>query len=82
MNTKLTLKLDKATIKRAKSYAKKTDQSLSYLVENYFKLISEKENFEPDEISALVEELSGIIDLSEDFDYMKEYHDYIMEKYS
>ena len=44
MNTKLTLKLNKRSIDRAKKYARKNKQSLSALVENYFNLIVEKDN--------------------------------------
>ena len=44
MNTKLTLKLNKRAIDRAKRYAQKNKQSLSVMVENYFNLISDKES--------------------------------------
>ena len=43
MDTKLTLKLNKRAIERAKKYAKKNKQSLSGIVENYFNMISNKE---------------------------------------
>ena len=82
MNAKLTLKLNKSAIDQAKSYAKKTNQSLSFLVEKYFTLISEKNRSLPEDISPIVQELSGIINLADDFDYKKEYHNYIREKYS
>lgn len=82
MNAKLTLKLNKSAIDQAKSYAKKTNQSLSFLVEKYFILISEKNSSVPDDISPIVQELSGIINLPEDFDYKSEYRNYIQEKYS
>lgn len=82
MNAKLTLKLNKNAIEQAKIYAKNTNQSLSFLVEKYFKLIAEKGQTSPDDISPVVKEISGIIKLSDDFDYKKEYHQYIEEKYS
>lgn len=82
MNAKLTLKLNKDAIDHAKSYAKKTNQSLSFLVEKYFTLISEKNSSIPDDISPIVQELSGIINLPDDFDCKGEYHNYIQEKYS
>ncbi len=82
MNVKLILKLNKNAIDRAKSYAKKTNQSLSFLVEKYFTLISERYSSLPDDISPTVQELSGIIKLEDNYDYKKEYHDYILEKYS
>ena len=43
MKTKLTLTLDKEVIKEAKAYAKDHGQSLSKIVENYFKDITKKE---------------------------------------
>ena len=42
METKLTLKLDKAVIQSVKKYAHKNNKSLSKLVESYFRnLVSE-----------------------------------------
>ena len=40
MNTKLTLTIEKEVIEVAKEYAKEKGQSLSEMVENYFKLIT------------------------------------------
>lgn len=82
MNTKLTLKLNKRTIENAKRYAKKNNQSLSSLVEQYFNLISGKEHSSEIEISPNVKELSGIIKLDESFNLKDEYRKYITEKYS
>ncbi len=81
MNTKLTLKLSKEVIDKAKSYALNTNQSLSSLVEKYFRIISAKINTKDFEISQNVLELSGIIKLDENFDLKKEYHKHILEKY-
>ncbi len=82
MNTKLTLKLDKNAIERAEYYAHKTNQSLSSLVQNYFNFISEKYEINEHDISPIVQELSGIIELDNNFNHKKQYHDHIMEKYS
>lgn len=43
MNTKLTLSLDKDVIIRAKTYAKFMDKSLSQIIEDYLKLISNRD---------------------------------------
>lgn len=60
METKLTLKLDKAVIQSVKKYAQNNNKSLSKLVEQYFrKLVSENE--EKSRYSPLVEELSGAV---------------------
>lgn len=82
MNTKLTLKLDEDIIDRAKSYAKEKHTSLSVLVANYFKSLTDDKE-EPDiELSPIVQELSGIIALPEDFNLKEEYTSYLIEKYS
>jgi len=82
MNSKLTLKLNKKTIENAKRYARKHNQSLSALVENYFNLISERESAGEIDISPAVRELSGIIKLDEKLDPGKEYKKHLMEKYA
>ena len=81
MNTKLTLKLSKRTIDRAKRYALRNKKSLSALVENYFNIISSKDQQNEIEISPSVLELSGIIKLKEDVDLKKEYRKHLEEKY-
>lgn len=81
MNTKLTLKLNKKAIERAKRYAQRTKQSLSGIVENYFNLISEKESLVEIEISPNVLELSGIIKLPEEIDLHEEYGKHLYKKY-
>jgi len=82
MDTKLTLKLNKRAIERAKKYAKKNKQSLSGIVENYFNIISDKETKNEIEISPNVLELSGIINLSDDINIKKAYGKHLEEKYS
>jgi replicative DNA helicase len=85
MDTKLTLKLNKKSIENAKRYARKQNQSLSSLVEDYFNLISgrknEQENQNEIEISPNVLELSGIIKLNKDFNLKEEYGNHLSEKY-
>ncbi len=82
MNTKLTLKLNKRSIERAKKYAKKNKQSLSGIVENYFNIISTKDLPNDIEISPNVLELSGIIELAEDINIKNIYAKHLEEKYS
>ncbi len=81
MNAKLTLKLNKRAIERAKKYAVKNKKSLSALVENYFNLITEEENTDELEISPNVLELSGIIKLPKDIDIKETYRKHLEEKY-
>ena len=62
MNTKLTLKLDKSIIDKAKEYAKGKNISLSKMIENYLQALTNKRNREI-KISPLVESLIGVINL-------------------
>ena len=82
MDTKLTLKLDKEVIEQAKRYAQHKQQSLSALVEHYFRFLIVRER-EPDtpEISPLVQQLSGILDPVDDQQLRDDYTDYLMRKY-
>ena len=80
MNTKLTLKLDEEVIERAKNYAKKQHRSLSSLVENYFKIITDTSP-ENETISPLVRELSGVVRLPKGMDARKEYSEYLAGKF-
>ena len=83
MNTKLTLSLDANVIEKAKIYAKSRQISLSFLVENYLKLVSTGERKEEKniEISDWVNELSGIISLPENYDSKEEKVKHLTEKY-
>lgn len=80
METKLTLKLDKEVINQAKQYAESKKISLSKLIESYLLLLT-KETKNKEYISPLVESLSGVIELPENYDDKAEYRDYLSEKY-
>ena len=85
MDAKLTLKLDKNVIEKAKVYAAEHKHSLSLLVENYLKTIIEierKENTKEIEISSFVKSLTvGKGQVPVDFDYKKDRQDYLSQKY-
>ena len=82
METKLTLRLNDRVIERAKKYARKQKISLSKMIESYLDGLTKEKNTEQEtEITPLIKSLSGVIDLPADFDYKKEYRDYITEKY-
>ncbi len=74
---KLTLKLNKSSIEKAK----RNKQSHSFMVENYFNLITEDEKESKIEISPNMLELSGIISLPDDFNLKKEYGEHLEDKY-
>jgi hypothetical protein len=82
MNTKLTLKLNKKAIDRAKKYALKNKQSLSVMVEKYFNLISDKDSITEMDISPNVLELSGIVKFSENINLREVYGKHLEKKYT
>jgi len=84
MDAKLTLKLDKNVIEKAKKYAKSHERSLSRLTESYLKsLIDNKSNqSEADiEISPFVKSMRTWVHLPADFDYKKVRAEYLSEKH-
>ncbi len=82
METKLTLRLNNNVIKKAKIYAKSHKISLSKMIESYLDSLTRKrENDSKTSITPLVKSLSGVINLPSEFDYKKEYSDYLTEKY-
>ena len=80
MDKKLTLSLDKSIIESAKNYAKSNNISLSKLIESYLATLTKRKR-NSTEITPLVESLSGVIKLDEDFDVKDAYTDYLIEKY-
>lgn len=80
METKLTLRLNKQVIDKAKDYAHIHNISLSKMIESYLESITRQKSVET-EITPLVESLSGVIHLDENFDYKKSYSNYLIEKY-
>lgn len=79
MDKKLTLSLDTKIIESAKEYAKSNNISLSRLIESYLTALTKRKR-DSTEITPLVESLSGVITLDENFD-KDSYTDYLMEKY-
>lgn len=84
MHTKLTLKLDKFVIDKAKDYATTHKRSLSRIIESYLRsLVSKKDPKDSDdiEISPFVKSMATGVNIPADFDYKKEYGDYLTNKY-
>ena len=81
METKLTLRLNKRVIDRAKEYAHLHDVSLSKMIESYLDSVTEDNSEVSDDITPLVKSLSGVIHLNPDHDYKKEYAKFLTEKY-
>jgi hypothetical protein len=80
MDTKLTIKLDGDVITRAKRYAKNRRTSLSKMIESYLDSVT-KPDSKRIKITPLVKSLSGVVKLPTDYDYRKDYTDYLEKKY-
>lgn len=73
MQTKLTLRLDDALIRKVKRYSTRSGKSLSKIVEDYFAIIGEGFEGKGEELTPRVRSLLGALapsDLSEE-DYRK-----------
>lgn len=84
MDAKLTLKLDKEVIDRAKEYASSQNRSLSRLIESYLKSLINKEyqqSVSDAEISPYVKSLKTGVNVLADIDQKKVRGDYLSEKH-
>ncbi len=84
MDTKLTLKLDKHVIERAKEYAASHKRSLSRIIESYLESLAISEdstNKEEIQISPFVRSMSSGVKVPAELDYKTEYSRYLTEKY-
>ena len=79
MQTKLTLRLDDELINRAKSYAKKNGKSVSQIVAGYFSLLDADPEREASEFTPLVKSMKGAFKGAKVS--IKDYHEYLEEKY-
>ncbi|WP_457570099.1 DUF6364 family protein [Desulfurobacterium sp.] len=75
MKTKLTLRLDKNVIEKVKKYSARKGESVSQVVEKFFRVLSE----EKEEVTPTVKKLKGLLKGSsvDENDYKK----FIEEKY-
>lgn len=71
MNTKLTLTLEKEIIDQAKKYASDKGRSLSEMVENYFRYLTESKTqlIEEDQLTPRVRKLRGVLKTEASFNY-------------
>jgi hypothetical protein len=80
MDSKLTVRLDSNVIERAKSYARNHHVSISRMIESYLDSVTQKKSKDI-EITPLVKSLSGVVKLSADYDFKKDYSDYLSDKH-
>lgn len=81
MDTKLTLKLNKEVVEKAKEYASNRKTSLSRMVAAYFQSLTTENDTSEFEISPFVKSIATGAKIPTDLDYKKEYSDYLIEKY-
>lgn len=83
MDTKLTLKLDKEVIARAKQFAKAYNTSISKLVERYLDQITRNNQVEePEALTPLVKRLYGVASMPEEKESENAYFEYLLKKHS
>jgi formiminotetrahydrofolate cyclodeaminase len=80
MTTKLTLTIEKAVIEKAKSYAKRTERSLSDLIEKYLESLTSEEKNDKG-ISPKLKKIVGAVKLPKNFDEDKELRTYFEKKH-
>lgn len=80
MNIKLTLKLNKRVIERAKRYSRKRKTSISQIVESHLNALTIDETKDL-EITELVKSISGVISPDKISNYRSDYKKYITKKY-
>ena len=78
MGAKLTLNVDESVVGRAKRYARSRGRSLSWLVEQYLRFVTEMEE-PPSEVSDSVRRLADNLKPSVSDDELK--RQYLSEKY-
>lgn len=81
MNTKLTLTIKQEVIESAKIYAKEKNRSLSNLIENYLKMLTNEERTNSPKLSPIVASLKGSFKMPENMDYKKELRNRLEDKF-
>lgn len=88
MKTKLTLVMDDEVIYNAKKYAKKKEESLSSLVENYLKVVAVQEKTMKQvkpvskKLHPKVAKLKGVLNIPKHFNYKEELGKILLERYN
>ncbi len=85
MDTKLTLKLNKAVIDKAKQYASSHHKSLSRMIEAYLKSLVDQDTPNTKtsiEISPFVKSMQSGVKIPTDVDGKRTYGDYLEQKYN
>ena len=81
MNKKLTLSLEESVIERGKQYAAKHGSSLSGMVEDFLRVVTESAGTDRKVLSPTVSELLGSVEIGPDFNAENAKYEYLKEKY-
>lgn len=81
MSTKLTLTIEQKIIERAKKYAKSKNRSLSDIIENYLRLLTNNDVADEEVLHPSVASLKGSFKEPKDVDYKKELQTRREQKY-
>jgi len=81
MNTKLTLTIEQKVVSKAKVYAKRKGHSLSDIIENYLKVVTQDGLKSDIEMTPIVKSLRGSFKAPSDFNYKKELSKSLSKKY-
>lgn len=84
MDTKLTIRLNRNVIEKAKEYASSQKRSLSRIIEAYLNSLTSTTDAVPNDeiqISSFVRNMSTGVSLPADLDPKKEYADYLSRKH-
>ena len=81
MNTRLTITLEQTVIDAAKNYAKNNDRTVSDLVGNYLKLLTEETQNDGIELTPTVRMLKGAFYAPRNFNEEKKLDDKLTNKY-
>lgn len=81
MKTKITLTIDKHVLEKAEKYALENNLSLGQLIENFLSEMAEKHHLEQLSISPFVKSLSSKSFIPSNYDYKKDYREYLFNKY-
>ena len=81
MNTKLTLTIEQHIIDKAKKYANDKGRSLSSIIENYLKIITNEEVDGDIKITPIVKSMKGSFKAPRNYNYKKELSKRLSEKY-
>ncbi len=82
MGTKLTLKLKKNVIEKAKKYASDKKLSLSQIIEFYLQSLTSDNTMDEFEISPFIKSIATGKSISENTNHKTEYLEHLVKKYN